>query len=149
MSSSLSDSNPASSPAGLRVDRDNLTLKQAAERVGVSTGTLRRWAETGVIPHVKHARGEWSAVAVSHARLVARMRERGHPLEQIREATKQGRLAYGYIEDLFPDGENRKTLKQVAKETELEPALVERFWAGIGLPPAGIDHMSEDRKSVV
>jgi adenylate cyclase len=126
------------------VDRDKLTLKQAAERVGVSTATLRRWAESGVIPHVHHGRGEWTPVAVSHARLVARMRERGHRLEHIREASQQGRLAYGYIEELFPDGENPKTLKQVAKETDLEPALVERFWTGIGLPPAGLDHMTDE-----
>ncbi len=130
--------------ADLRVDRETLTLKQAAERVGVSAGTLKRWAETGVIPHVHRSRGEWTPVAVSHARLVARMRERGHRLEHIREASRQGRLAYGYIEDLFPDGESRKTLRQVAKETDLEPALIERFWTGIGLPPAGLDHMSDD-----
>ncbi len=94
------------------MDRETLTLKQAAERVGVSAGTLKRWAETGVIPHVHRARGEWTPVAVSHARLVARMRERGHRLEHIREASRQGRLAYGYIEDLFPDGESRKTLRR-------------------------------------
>jgi excisionase family DNA binding protein len=29
---------------------DSLSLKEAAERVGVSPDTLRRWAREGVIP---------------------------------------------------------------------------------------------------
>jgi adenylate cyclase len=77
------------------------------------------------------------------------MRERGHRLEHIRQAGEQGRLAYGFIEGLFADERERRTLKQVADETGLEPALIERFWTGIGLPPAGLDHMSEDDLRVV
>jgi adenylate cyclase len=127
---------------------DNLTLKQAAERVGVTPATLRRWAESGVIPNVDGSK-EWTPAAVSHARIVARMRERGHRLEHIRQAGEQGRLAYGFIEGLFADERERRTLKQVADETGLEPALIERFWTGIGLPPAGLDHMSEDDLRVV
>ena len=73
---------------------EQLTLKEAAERVGVSPSTLRRWAETGVIPEVDGS-GGWTAAAVAHARIVARLRDRGHRLEQIREAGRQGRLAYG------------------------------------------------------
>ena len=79
-----------------------LTLKQAAERVGVTPATLKRWAESGVIPNLNGSR-EWPPAAVSHARIVARMRERGHSLQHIREAGAQGRLAYGFIEELFAD----------------------------------------------
>jgi adenylate cyclase len=127
---------------------ENLTLRQAAERVGVTPATLKRWAETGVIPNVDGS-GEWTPAALSHARIVARMRERGHSLKHIRQAGQQGRLAYGFIEGLFADDRERRTLKEVAKETGLEPALIERFWTSIGLPPAGLEHMSEDDMRVV
>ena len=45
--------------------------------------------------------------AVGHARIVARLRERGHSLEEIRRATEEGRLAFGYIEELFPSVDER------------------------------------------
>ena len=127
---------------------DNLTLKQAAERVGVTPATLKRWAESGVIPNVNGS-SKWTPAAISHARIVARLRERGHSLLHIRHAGAQGRLAYGFIEDLFADERERRTLKEVAEETGLEPALIERFWTGIGLPPAGLQHMGEDDRRVV
>ena len=100
------------------------TLTEAAERVGVSPSTLRRWAHSGVIPEVNGA-GEWTAAAVAHARIVARLRERGHRLEEIREAGRQGRLAYGYIESIFgQDQDPERTLSDAAAETGLEPALI-------------------------
>ncbi len=130
------------------MDPNTLTLKQAAARVGVTPATLKRWAESGVIPNVNGSR-TWSPAAVSHARIVARMRERGHSLEHIREAGRQGRLAYGFIEGLFADEQPPRTLDDVAELTGLEPALIERFWAGIGLPAAGLERMSEDDTRVV
>ena len=62
---------------------DTLSLKEAAERVGVSADTLRRWAREGVIPEVDGS-GEWTSAAVAHARIVARLRDRGHALEEIK-----------------------------------------------------------------
>jgi adenylate cyclase len=121
-----------------------LTLSEAAERVGVSSSTLRRWAESGVIPEVDGG-GEWTAVAVAHARIVARLRARGHRLETIREAGRQGRLAYGYIESLFGEDEDgERTLADAAAETGLEPALVERFWNSIGLAPASLESLTDE-----
>jgi adenylate cyclase len=120
-----------------------LTLKEAAERVGVSPSTLRRWARSGVIPEVDGS-GEWTAAAVAHARIVARLRERGHRLENIREAGMQGRLAYGYIAEILAGDEPPRSLKEAAEATELEPALIERFWASIGLPPAALDRLGDD-----
>jgi len=120
-----------------------LTLKEAADRVGVSPSTLRRWAEQGVIPELD-GKAEWTEAAVSHARIVARLRERGHRLEQIREASRQGRLAYGYIESIFGDGETQRSLEEAADETGLEPALIERFWASIGLPPSALETPTDD-----
>jgi adenylate cyclase len=120
-----------------------LTLKEAAERVGVSPATLRRWADAGVIPEVDGTR-EWTEPAVAHARIVARLRERGHRLDQIREAGRQGRLAYGYIESLFGEEGGGLSLNDAAAETGLEPALIERFWMSIGLPPSELESLTDE-----
>jgi adenylate cyclase len=120
-----------------------LTLKEAAERVGVSPATLRRWAEAGVIPELDGTR-QWTEAAVAHARIVARLRERGHRLDQIREAGRQGRLAYGYIESLFGDERADRSVDDAAEETGLEPALIERFWTSIGLPPTALEALTDE-----
>jgi len=125
---------------------DTLTLKQAAERAGVSPGTLRRWASSALIPQMKGPRDvRWTPSAVAHARIVARLRARGHSLEAIREATRQGRLAYGFIEDLFPDAPSGgRSLQDAAEITGLEPALIRRFWTSLGLPAHDLDDLSEE-----
>jgi adenylate cyclase len=126
------------------VAEPTLTLNEAAERVGVSPSTLRRWAESGVIPEVD-GRGEWTAAAVAHARIVARLRARGHTLESLRQAGSQGRLAYGYIESLFGDDQQaERNLKDAASETGLEEALIERFWNSIGLAPAALEGITDE-----
>ena len=127
----------------MRAVAENVSLKDAAERVGVSPDTLRRWARAGVIPEVD-GKGVWTTAAVAHARIVARLRERGHKLEEIKEAGKEGRLAYGYIEELFGDDEPDCSLKEAAQLTGLEPALIERFWASLGLPARGLEQLSEE-----
>ena len=120
-----------------------MSLKEAAERVGVSADTLRRWAREGLIPQVDGGR-EWSPAAVAHARIVARLRDRGHRLEHIKEAGEQGKLAYAYIEDMF-DGERPvRSLEEAAELTSLEPALIERFWTSLGLPAHGLDELSDE-----
>jgi adenylate cyclase len=111
-----------------------LTLSEAAQRTGVRPATLRRWVREGLIPTFE---GTWSPSAVGRARMVARLRERGHSLAEIRRATEQGRLAFGYIEDLFPlEGDDAYTLEQAAQESGLEPALVERIVTALGFSPA-------------
>ena len=77
---------------------DTLSLKEAAERVGVSADTLRRWARDGLIPEVDGT-GKWTTAAVAHARIVARLRDRGHKLEEIRRAGEEGRLAFSSFAD--------------------------------------------------
>jgi adenylate cyclase len=111
---------------------DTVTLKEAADLAGVKPATLRRWAETGVIP------------AVSHARIVARLRARGHSLQEIRRASAEGRLAYGYIEDLFPDTDAEVALDDAAEQTGLERALIERIWASVGFSPQGLDGLTRE-----
>jgi adenylate cyclase len=121
-----------------------MKLREAAEQAGVAPDTLRRWARSGVIPEIDGKLDEWSPAAAAHARIVARLRERGHSLDRIRDATAQGLLAYGYVEDLFPARGGEHTLEQVAEETDLEPGLVERLWTSLGLPADGLERMSDE-----
>ena len=122
-----------------------LTLKEAAEVAGVSPDTLRRWAKSGLIPQMRRSRnGEWPVTAAGHARLVARLRERGHTLKEIREATEQGHLASNQIEQLFPEVHGTQTIKDAEKATGLEAALIERFWTSLGLPGQGMESMTDE-----
>jgi adenylate cyclase len=125
-------------------DDGGLSLHEVAERTGVSPGTLRRWSREGLIP--QHQRnGGWSPAAVGHARIVAMLRERGHSLAEIRRATNEGRLAFGYIEELFPPAEEQVyTIRQAAKETGLEPGLVERVVAALGMNPSQLETLSAE-----
>jgi adenylate cyclase len=123
-----------------RPDKD-LTLKEAARQAGVSPSTLRRWGEEGVIPVY---RGRWTPAAAAHARIVGRLREQGHSLEEIKKAGEDGRLAFGYVDELFPRRETGYDLEQAAKDTGLEPALVERIWRVLGLPPWMLDRLDPD-----
>jgi adenylate cyclase len=124
--------------------KGGLSLQEAAARVGVAPATLRRWAREGLVPQY-HGDGSWSPGAVGHARIVARLRERGHPLKEIRRATDEGRLAFGFIEELFPPVDDRAyTLEQAAEETGLEPALVERVLAALGMSSAQAEALSSE-----
>ena len=119
-----------------------VSLQDAADRAGVSAATLRRWTRDGLIPHYD---GEWSPGAVGHARIIARLRERGHTLKEIKRATEQGRLAFGYIEELFATIEERTyTVREAARETGLEPALIERVQAALGMSPEQTQALSSE-----
>jgi adenylate cyclase len=125
-------------------DNDRLTLAQAAELAGVTTATLKRWAKSGVIPEVENGEGDWTPAATAHARIVARLRARGHSLAAIRQAAAEGRLAYGFVEDLFPAPASRHSVEDAAKETGLEPALIQRIWTTIGLPRRDQETLSDE-----
>jgi adenylate cyclase len=118
-----------------------ITLAEAARQAGVSTGTLRRWGKAGVIPDY---RGRWTRAAAAHARIVARLREQGHSLEDIKKAGEDGRLAFGYVDELFPPSEGTYELSEVAAETALEEALIERLWRAMGFPAWMLDHLREE-----
>jgi len=80
-------------------------------------------------------RGRWTAAAAAQARVVARMRERGYSLEDLKEAGREGRLAFGFTEELFSDPEETRIgVEEVAAETGLEPELVERILVILGTP---------------
>jgi adenylate cyclase len=125
------------------VSDHTLTLKEAAEEVGVKPDTLRRWAKTGVIPGVDGS-GDFPRPAVATARIVKRLRERGHSLQEIRKASQDGRLAYGFLEELFPSAVPSHTLEQLSKETGLQEALIERIWQSIGFPRSELENLTEE-----
>jgi adenylate cyclase len=72
------------------------------------------------------------------------MRERGHSLASIEQATKDGRLAFGFLEDLFPPEQRRLSVGDAARETGLEEGLVARLISGLGLSPDYTDMVTED-----
>lgn len=112
---------------------ERISLSEAARRSGVPASTLKRWADEHIVPV---RRGRWTAAAAAQARVVARMRERGHSLEELRRAGREGRLAFGYVEELFPGSEDQLTVEEVADETGLEPELIERILVILGTPLA-------------
>jgi adenylate cyclase len=119
---------------------ERITIEEASRRSGVSVATLRRWAADGVVP-VRD--GDWTVAAAAQARVVSRMRGRGHSLSSLREAVDDGRLAFGYIEDLFPSAERVYSRAEVAAETGLEEELIERLMALLGTPTALVDRLTE------
>ncbi len=110
---------------------ERISLSEASRRSGVPAATLKRWAEEKIVPV---RRGRWTAVGAAQARVVRRMRERGHSLEDLRRAGREGRLAFGFAEELFSEEEDLVTVEEVSEETGLEPELLERILAILGTP---------------
>jgi adenylate cyclase len=117
-----------------------ITLNEAAERSGVDRSTLERWAREGIVP-VDGDR--WTVTAAAQARVVARMLERGHSLRSLRDAVAEGRLAFGFVEELFPSADRTITLPEAARRTGLEPELIERLMALMGTPVAKENTLTE------
>jgi len=115
------------------VPEATISLNDAAELAGVSPSTLQRWVASRVIPLRD---GRWTRSAAAQARVVARLRERGHSLDELRHAVREGRLAFGYVEDLLPGPGRAHTPGEVAARTGLEEALIERLMALLGTPTA-------------
>jgi adenylate cyclase len=120
---------------------ERISLSEAARRSGVPASTLKRWAEEKIVPV---RRGRWTATAAAQARVVARMRERGYSLEDLKAAGREGRLAFGFTEELFSEDRETLTVEAVAEETGLEPELVERILAILGTPTDRRRELSED-----
>jgi adenylate cyclase len=110
---------------------ERISLNGAARRSGVPVSTLKRWAEEKIVPVRK---GRWTAAAAAQARVVARMRERGYSLEDLKEAGREGRLAFGFTEELFSGSQETFSIEEAAAETGLEPELVERILVILGTP---------------
>jgi adenylate cyclase len=119
---------------------------QAARRVGVTPSTLRRWIASGVVP--ADADGTLSPGAVAHARVIARLRDRGHTLAELREATASGRLAFSFVEEILGESDGAAvqlhTLEEAAARSGLEPALAERVLRSIGFAARLPDRLVDD-----
>jgi len=118
-----------------------MTLAEAARRMGVTPGMLRRWVRRGLVPQFH---GEWTPSALGAARVVARMRERGHSLAEIQRATEEGRLAFGFLEEMFPTDQARISVRDAARETGLDEGLVVRLLSGLGISREHAGTVSED-----
>jgi adenylate cyclase len=119
----------------------DLTLADVARQVDVSPATLRRWVRDGLVPLPED---RWTPAALAHARIVSRLRRRGHSMDEIREASESGRLAYGFMEDLFPPRSATHTLEEAAELNGLEPALLERIWTAIGFASPSRDEVTDE-----
>ncbi|MBS1881098.1 MAG: MerR family transcriptional regulator [Actinobacteria bacterium] len=108
-----------------------ISLSEAARRSGVPASTLTRWAAEKIVPV---SRGRWTAAAAAQARVVARMRDRGYSLEDLRSAGREGRLAFGITEELLPSQGGALSVAEVAERSGLEPELVERILVMLGTP---------------
>jgi adenylate cyclase len=119
---------------------DQPTLTQVAAGAGVSPATVRRWLKEGLVPQYE---GVWTPAAVAQVRIVGRLRERGHTLEQIRRASESGQLA-GYVQGMFAPPEGRYTLQQAAKEAEIDETLIERIYMSLGMSTLSLDSIGEE-----
>jgi adenylate cyclase len=110
-----------------------ISVGEASRISGVPATTLKRWAREKVVP-VRD--GRWTVAAAAQARVVARMRERGHSLGELRRAVRDGRLAFGFVEDLLPSSERAYTRAEAARIAGLEEELIERIMSLLGTPTA-------------
>jgi adenylate cyclase len=120
---------------------ERISLGEAARRSGVPASTLKRWAEEKIVPVRK---GRWTVAAAAQARVVSRMRERGYSLEDLKEAGREGRLAFGFTEELFGGADDVITIEQAAEETGLEAELAERILTILGTPVGQREVSQED-----
>ena len=121
--------------------KGELTLAEVAARAGVSTGTVKRWVQRGLVPGYD---GRWTLAAAAYVRVVARLRGRGRTLEEIKRASDSGQLAVGPIENLLRGSEGRHSQRAVARATGLAPALIERILAALGLGELITEPMSDE-----
>ncbi len=118
-----------------------LTLAQVASRVGVSTGTIKRWVQRGLVPGFD---GHWTPSAFAYVRVVARLRDRGHSLERIKQASDDGQLAIGPIENLLSSSGTFHTLRQSSRATGLPPELIRQIFSTMGLGPVPPEGLSDE-----
>jgi adenylate cyclase len=129
---------PADDRAG---ETDELTLAEVAARAGVSAATVRRWVAKGLVPGYE---GHWTPAALAYVRVVARLRARGHTLEEIKRASDDGQLAIGPIENLLSSPGPRHSLKEASRTTGLDPELIKRIYATMGLGTLPLETISEE-----
>jgi adenylate cyclase len=110
---------------------DRITLGEASRRAGVSKKTLTRWADEKIVPVRK---GKWTPQAAAQARVVARMRDRGYSLADLKEAGKDGRLAFALSENIFADRDETIPISEVAEISGFNEEIIERAMTVLGTP---------------
>lgn len=120
---------------------EGITLREAARLSGVSESTLRRWAADGLLPLVE---GGWTPAAASQAKVISRMRARGHSLASLAAAAHEGRLAFGLAADVVAVDGSSISLAEAAAETGLEPALIDRIMVLLGTATDQRDEVSRE-----
>ena len=122
-------------------DDETISLSEAARRSGVPETTLKRWASERVLPV---SGGDWTAAAAAQARVIARMRDRGYSLREVRDAVRDGRLAFGSVEELLPTPTRSHSRAEAAAAVGLEEELIERIMALLGTPMALADRITDE-----
>jgi adenylate cyclase len=117
------------------------TLSQVAARAEVSPATVRRWLARGLVPGFD---GRWPPAALAYVRVVARLRARGHTLEDIKRASDDGQLAIGPIENLLSGAEARHSLKDLVRASGLDAELIKRIYATMGLGTQSLEAFSDE-----
>jgi adenylate cyclase len=130
----------AGSPEGAGGEAPDLTLAQVAARAHVSPATVKRWVSMGLVPGYD---GHWTPGMVACVRIVARLRARGHTLEQIKQASDNGQLATGPIENLLNTQDGRYSLRQASRESGLKPEMIERIYTTMGLSARTLEPISD------
>ena len=113
---------------------ESLTEEEVARRAGTTPATLRAWVDEGLLPRFH---GTWTPEIAAQARLVARLRARGHSRRQIREAEERGALAFGGIEHLLGGTGREIPLRDAAEQAELDPGFVAEALTAMGFPSTG------------
>jgi adenylate cyclase len=134
---------PAEDPAAVTGE---LTLAQVAARTGVSPATVKRWLARGLVPGFD---GRWTPSALAYLRVVARLRARGHTLEEIKRASDRGQLAIGPIENLLRGAEAKHSLRDVARASGLEAGLIERIYTTMGLGALSLEGITDEDKQII
>jgi adenylate cyclase len=129
---------PADDPVS---ETGELTLAQVAARAGVSPATVKRWVDGGLIPGYA---GSWTPAAAAYARVVARLRARGHTLAQIKRAGENGQLAVGPLENLLSSPGPRYSLREAVRLSGLDAGLIERLQAAMGVAALQLEGFSEE-----
>jgi adenylate cyclase len=123
-----------------------LTLAQVAARADVSPSTVRRWLARGLVPGFD---GRWTPSALAYVRVVARLRARGHALEDIKRASDTGQLAIGPIENLLRGAEARHSLREAARVSGLDAGLIERIYTMMGLGAVSLQGLTDEDMQMI
>nr|WP_084270232.1 adenylate/guanylate cyclase domain-containing protein [Patulibacter minatonensis] len=115
---------------------------RVAELVGVSEGTLRRWADLGLVP--RGDGGAWTSASLNHARVVQRLRSKGRSLADIALVAERNGLALHYLGSVLDPPVEHVDPEEVARRTGLEPALVRRVGEAFGFSAEAVERIGAD-----